>query len=103
MPRVITASEVDRLHQQVGDLQQQVNKLEVFIDTVRDQLLLPNPAQTPPQPSELFAEFRDYNEADLPVPVETRSDADEIVESIVGRLPSDEAGASDQDGDFLQP
>jgi hypothetical protein len=134
MARVITSSEIDRLHCQVAELQRQVKELIAFVYAVRDQLLLPNPAQTPARPGELFElsdadivaglepaasseppgtveEFEplyDYNKTDVISAVRAdgyASEADAVLESLTGtsRLPSDEAGASEQDGDFLQP
>lgn len=97
MSRVITSSEVDRLHEQVRVLEQRVGALEEFISTVRGQLLLPSPP-----PSELFEDLREYNQADLPDVQSTRGNADSVVESLI-ETPIDEAGPSDQDGDFLQP
>lgn len=89
MPRIITASEVDRLHEAVANLTARVSSLEGSV--------YGPPA--PAQPSELFESLAEPEAASEG----TRSDADEVVEAIVGRLPSDEAGPSDQDGEFLQP
>lgn len=61
MSRVVTASEVDRLHAQVAELLQRVSALE----------------QSPATPTELFEDL----EADATQ--ETRSDADPVVELLV--------------------
>lgn len=76
MARVVTASEVDRLHQQVAELQAQFKGLQ-------ESLIGPNPAQTPARPDELFDANQFLSDAE-PVVDGTRAAADNIVDEIAG-------------------
>lgn len=79
MSRIVTSSEVDRLHCQVAELQEQVRELQAFVDAVHSQLLLPSPPQAP---EELFEDLQ------LDASQEPRSAADNIVDVLASELPS---------------
>lgn len=67
MSRIVTSSEVDRLHQQVAELLQRVTKLEQI------------------QNSENAALFEDFEVVDSQ---KTRSSADPVVDVLASELPS---------------
>lgn len=67
MSRIVTASEVDRLHQQVAELQQQVRELQQA------------PNLTPSKSAELFEVSGEQ---------ETRSAADPVVDVLASESPS---------------
>lgn len=75
MSRVVTASEVDRLHCQVAELQQQVKELLNFAELAGAQILLPASTQTP----------RDELFEDLEVDASQDTGADPVVDEIVAQ------------------
>lgn len=68
MSRVVTASEVDRLHQQVAELQKQVVELQGVV--------LSQPASPPQDEVELFEDLEVVDSQ------ETRSNADPVVDAL---------------------